>query len=197
MKTLFSRYQHQLLITILTLTLLLLACVPPAAETEVHSLGPASDISDLVAQTSFQSLKGKVVSVPDGDTIVILNAKNETFKIRLKGIDAPESGQPFGQRAKQRLSTLVFNQNVVVEWNERDRYGRILGKVQKNGQDICLKMIQNGFAWHFKRFEQSQTEEDRINYSEAEEISRQQEIGLWTDPNPIPPWDYRSQTKYQ
>jgi endonuclease YncB( thermonuclease family) len=181
-----------LLALLLTLALFLLSCAAPSA-TEEDSFNPAGDSSIQASQTS-QTLQGKVVTVLDGDTIIVLNENKKTFKVRFKGIDAPEKSQAFGQQAKQKLSSLIFDRNVSVEWQERDRYQRILGKVENNGQDICLKMIETGYAWHYKRFQESQQPSDRLSYTEAENRSRQQKIGLWHDPNPIPPWDYRSQT---
>jgi len=181
-----------LLALLLTLTLFLLSCAAPSA-TEEESFSPAGD-STIEAPQSSKTLQGKVVGVLDGDTIIVLDTNKETFKIRFKGIDAPEKSQAFGQQAKQKLSSLIFDRNVRVEWQEHDRYQRILGKVESYGQDICLKMVETGYAWHYKRFQQSQQPSDRISYAEAENRSRRQKIGLWQDPNPIPPWNYRSQT---
>jgi len=177
----------------LLLTLTLFSCATPTA-TKEDSFSPTGD-SFTQASESSQILEGKVVSILDGDTIIVLDTNNETFKVRLASIDAPENSQPFGQQAKQKLSSLIFDRNVSVKWKVRDRYERILGKVENNGQDICLKMIETGYAWHYKRFQQSQQPSDRNSYTEAENRSRQQQIGLWKDPNPIPPWDYRSQPK--
>jgi len=72
---------------------------------------------------------GQVVAVSDGDTIKVLDDSKKLFVIRLMGIDAPEKAQPFGQRAKQSLSELVFQRRVEVQWNKRDRYDRVVGKV--------------------------------------------------------------------
>lgn len=66
-------------------------------------------------------LVGYVVGVADGDTITVLDAERQQHKIRLMGIDAPEKAQAFGDRSKTNLSRLVFNKDVRVEWNKRDR----------------------------------------------------------------------------
>jgi endonuclease YncB( thermonuclease family) len=175
---------------IFAFSLFQLSCATPA-QTDADSFSSTSDSATQPAQT-HQILQGKVVAILDGDTIIVLNAKKESFKIRFKGIDAPEKSQTFGQQAKENLSSLIFNRNVSVQWQERDRYQRILGKVEIAGQDIGLKMIENGYAWHYKRFQESQQPSDRISYAEAENRSRQQKIGLWQDPNPMPPWEYRT-----
>ena len=75
------------------------------------------------------TITGRVVGVADGDTVTVLDAEKVQHKIRLAGIDAPEKSQPFGNRSKQNLSDLVFQKDVRVDWDKRDRYGRIVGKV--------------------------------------------------------------------
>jgi hypothetical protein len=76
-----------------------------------------------------ESLFGRVVGVSDGDTVTVLDATKAPHKVRLAGIDAPEKGQPFGQRAKENLSRLVFGKDVRVAWHKKDRYGRLVGTV--------------------------------------------------------------------
>jgi endonuclease YncB( thermonuclease family) len=86
------------------------------------------------------------VRVSDGDTIVILDASNAQHKIRLVGIDAPEKGQAFGTKSKEHLSDSVAGKFLVVEYEKRDRYKRILGKVLLSGQDMNLEQINAGLA---------------------------------------------------
>ena len=112
--------------------------------------------------------------------------------VRLQGIDAPESRQPFGQRSKQYLSSLVFGQQVVVQWSKRDRYGRIVGQVVlPDGTDANLAQLQAGLAWFFRRYEREIDEPTRRVYSEAETVARAQKRGLWSDLASTPPWDFR------
>jgi endonuclease YncB( thermonuclease family) len=94
--------------------------------------------------TAAQSrpLVGRVVAISDGDTITVLDSNNIQHRIRLQGVDAPESKQAFGSRSKQNLSDLIFNKQVTVEWNARDRYQRILGKVMLEGRDINLEQLK-------------------------------------------------------
>ena len=141
------------------------------------------------------TLEGKVVHVADGDTITVLDASNTQHKIRLQGIDAPEKAQPFGQKSKQSLSQLVYNKQVTVEYQKKDKYGRTLGKVLHNGTDVCLEQIKLGMAWHYKQYKSDQPKEDRETYAQAELASRSMAVGIWKDKNPTPPWEFRKQAK--
>ncbi len=141
------------------------------------------------------TLIGKVVGVADGDTITVLDDQQTQHKVRLMGIDSPEKAQPFGQNAKQSLSDLVFGRSVNVEWQKLDRYERIVGKVLVNGQDANLEQIRRGLAWHYKKYEREQEPLDRATYSQAEIEARMGNRGLWSDPEPIPPWDWRKSKK--
>ena len=147
----------------------------------------------LIFQQSVfaESLPGKVVGVSDGDTITVLDSNHGQHKIRLTGIDAPEKNQAFGQASKKSLSDMVFNQYVVVSWEKRDRYKRILGKVLLKDQDVCLEQVKRGMAWHYKKYEREQSSEDRTLYSKAEQNARKQRVGLWSDDAPIEPSEFR------
>jgi endonuclease YncB( thermonuclease family) len=136
-------------------------------------------------------LSGRIVGISDGDTVTLLDANQRQYKIRLTGIDAPEKKMPFGQRSKDHLSDLIFNKDVQVETEKLDRYGRTLGKIVFDRKDINLAMINAGLAWHYKKYQQEQSASDRLLYSHGEEQARFQHIGLWRDPNPTPPWDWR------
>lgn len=137
------------------------------------------------------NLTGRVVGLTDGDTVTVLDERNVQHKIRLSGIDAPEKRQDYGSRSRQHLASLVFNKNVSVIGDKRDRYGRVLGKVVVNGNDANLAMVSAGLAWHYKRYEKEQSVSDRRAYAEAELAARAERRGLWQMPNPVPPWDFR------
>lgn len=149
----------------------------------------------LVCLTCFgaraEAYGGRVVGVSDGDTITVLDSTNTQHKVRLSGIDAPEKSQPFGQRSKQSLSDLVFGRAVTVETTKRDRYGREVGKVLAGGLDVNLEQVRRGLAWHYKAYEREQPAEDRTTYSAAEQEAKAARIGLWTDPMPLAPWEFR------
>ena len=143
------------------------------------------------------TLSARVVRVTDGDTIVVLDATNTQHKIRLQGIDSPERGQAFGTKSKEYLSDLIAGKTVVVDYSKRDRYQRIVGKVMLDAQDVNLKQVQAGMAWHYKKYQGEQTADDRIAYSDAELDARRHKRGLWIDVNPIPPWEYRKAKRQQ
>jgi endonuclease YncB( thermonuclease family) len=137
------------------------------------------------------ALVGKVVAVADGDTITVLDDTKVQHKIRLAGIDAPERKQPFGQRAKEQLSDLVFGKTVQVETEKVDRYRRQIGKVLIDGRDANLAMVTSGMAWHYKKYQTEQAPSDRLLYARAEEDARAGRVGLWREPSPVAPWDWR------
>ena len=94
-------------------------------------------IFSICTASASKILQGKVVSVADGDTITVLDAEKTQHKIRLQGIDAPEKAQAFGAKSKQALYEMVHGKTVQVSFEKSDKYGRILGKVLLDGQDIC------------------------------------------------------------
>jgi endonuclease YncB( thermonuclease family) len=142
-----------------------------------------------------EELIGKVIKVSDGDTITVIDSNNQKHKIRLKGIDAPESQQTFGDVSTQSLSELVYDKEVLVTWDKKDRYYRILGKVIVEGNDANYEQLKKGLAWYYKQYEKDLNDEDKKKYSEAEERARNYTEGLWADSNSIPPWEFRRKGK--
>ena len=132
----------------------------------------------------------QVVKVTDGDTVHVLDRFRERHKIRLGGIDAPEKDQAFGRRSTQNLARYIEGKSVSVEYSKRDQYDRIIGKLLLDGRDINLLQVKEGFAWHYKRYQNEQSDLDRVLYSSAETEARGKKIGLWSVPA-IPPWEYR------
>lgn len=126
----------------------------------------------------------RVIGVADGDTITVLQ-NQQPLKIRLQGIDCPEGGQAFGSVAKRHLSDLVFGKDVTVTPTDMDRYGRTVADIAVGGRDVGLAMVEAGLAWHFTRY----SSDPRLAAAERE--AREARRGLWRDPNPIPPWEYR------
>jgi len=137
------------------------------------------------------TFEGKVIGVLDGDTIEVLGTGNIPRRVRLAGIDAPEKAQPFGQRSKQNLSGLVFGKQVKVDGSKTDKYGRTVGKVLVDGADANLAQVKAGFAWHYKQYASEQSANDRSLYAIGEDGARSARAGLWRDPNPMAPWDWR------
>lgn len=134
----------------------------------------------ITASLHAEEIRGKVVSIADGDTITVLDAEKVQHKIRLEGIDSPEKGQAFGTKSKEMLSELVGGKDVVVTWEKKDRNGRILGDVHIN-----LEMVQDGLAWHYKQYSKAKA------LADAEDEARKAKKGLWTDKSPEPPWEFR------
>jgi len=143
------------------------------------------------------TLSGRVVGVHDGDTITVLDANRTQYKIRLAGIDAPESKQAFGNRSKQNLSDLVFGKDVAVEWDKRDRYQRVVGVVLVDGHDVNLEQVRAGMAWWYRQYAKEQIPDDRRLYELAENEARAAKRGLWADANPMPPWEWRRSQRKQ
>ncbi len=148
-------------------------------------------IFSVCTASASKILQGKVVSVADGDTITVLDAEKNQHKIRLQGIDAPEKAQAFGAKSKQALYEMVHGKTVQVSFEKSDKYGRILGKVLLDGQDICHQQIKAGLAWHYKKYQNQQPLVDRDAYSASETAAKSEKLGLWSDPRPVAPWDFR------
>jgi endonuclease YncB( thermonuclease family) len=110
----------------------------------------------------------------------------------LMGIDAPEKKQNFGAASKQALSNYIYQKEVTVVYKKKDRYQHILGKVILDKQDVCLQMISDGMAWHYKDYEKEQSKTDRDLYSQAELKAREEKRGLWRVNDAINPKEYRA-----
>lgn len=139
---------------------------------------------------SAAEIRGKVVAITDGDTIKVLDDLDKgVLKIRLNKIDAPEKNQAFGQKSKQYLSNLVFGKQVIIRFKEIDRYGRILGVIYYDGAEVNLQMVKAGMAWHYAYYDKTPA------YIEAEKKARASKVGLWIDPEPISPYEFRKSRK--
>ncbi len=130
------------------------------------------------------SIMGKVVGVTDGDTVKVLRGK-ELFKIRLNGIDAPETKQAFGKKSKEFMSDLVFGKEVEVIVRDKDRYGRLVGDVMIGGKSANAELVAAGLAWQYTYYSKDKS------LAALEKAAKAKRLGLWADPSPIPPWEYR------
>jgi endonuclease YncB( thermonuclease family) len=140
--------------------------------------------SALAAKEHYE-LTGEVVKIADGDTLTILDGSKTQHKIRLAGIDAPEKGQAFGTKSRENLAAKVFRRNVRVEVIDVDRYRREVGRIFLGDRFINMEMVRDGFAWRYLQY-------DKLGeFTAAEADARRDGRGLWADPNPIPPWDWR------
>jgi micrococcal nuclease len=138
--------------------------------------------------TQSDTLTGKVIGISDGDSIKILVNKKQVT-VRLEGIDAPEEKQSFGNKSKQALSDMIFGREVTITDTSSDRYGRTLGTVMLGSTNINAKMIEDGWAWHYKEY----NKDKRLAALEKE--AKAAKRGLWADTNPLPPWEFRTRQK--
>ncbi|EIE3169285.1 thermonuclease family protein [Escherichia coli] len=135
--------------------------------------------------TLNQEIQGKVIRVLDGDTIEVLQDK-KPVRIRLANIDAPEKKQAFGRWSTNQLKALLAGQSVTVSYTQTDRYGRIIGRVfTMNGTEASRFMVQSGAAWIYERYNVDES------LPALQREAQEQKRGLWADPKPVPPWEWR------
>jgi len=139
----------------------------------------------LASAARAETFKGKVVGVTDGDSITVLRDDKSQVKVRLDQIDAPEISQPFGRAANKALSRLVFGKVVDIETSGLDKYGRTIGLVTLDCEAANYTMVKTGYAWAYRKYLRKY---DLLTW---EEDARNQRLGLWSEPNPIPPWEWR------
>ena len=126
------------------------------------------------------------VSAADGDTLTVRQGA-EHVRVRLAEIDAPEKAQPFSQVARRNLDGLCRNRPIEIETIDTDRYGRTVAHVYCDGVHVNWRQVEDGLAWCFTRYLR-RPEECRPREEEARQAKR----GLWREPNPQPPWDFRA-----
>lgn len=139
----------------------------------------------IVAVLILCQMTGKVVSITDGDTLIVRESPTKSVTVRLVHIDAPEKGQAFGTRARQKLSELAYGKEAEVIGISKDRYGRTLGEVIVQGKSVNLELVRQGFAWAYVDYSPPAA------YVSEQETARKERRGLWADAEPMPPWEYR------
>ncbi len=154
------------------------------------SIGKSSDVCLTASRVKVRNywdkeIQGKVIKIADGDTFTLIFENDFDVRVRLNGIDCPEKSQPFSKRAKQALSDFIFAKMVVVRYKNKDGYGRVLGDVFVDGLHINKEMLKLGLSWHYKRYS------DDVELDSLERDARQNRRGLWSEKNPIPPWEWR------
>ncbi len=142
-------------------------------------------------------MTGKVIRVADGDTATVQLPGGTSHRVRFLGIDAPEHDQEGGSESSISLISLIMGREVTVRYRATDQYGRILGKVLLDGRDINLEQIRNGNAWFYRHYAKTLFRGDAALYEKAESEAKEKRTGLWKDPSPLPPWDYRRQNRLQ
>lgn len=141
----------------------------------------------ILPQPAFTyDFTGPVVSVVDGDTIEVLHDQRAE-RIRLNGIDCPEKGQAYGQKAKHAASALVFGKEITLQTHGKDKYGRTIGDVLlPDGTNVNQELVKDGWCWWYRKYAPRDTVLEGLE-NEAREARR----GLWVDPHPVPPWEWR------
>jgi len=139
-------------------------------------------------------IEGMVRAVYDGDTVLLATREDNRLKVRLYGIDAPETakpdspGQPFGEIARRTLMYKIMGRQVTAEIMDMDRYRRTVAVIRYAGRDINREMVVEGMAWAYRQYLQAPYASEYIG---AEEVARARHKGLWRDDNPLPPWEFR------
>jgi micrococcal nuclease len=146
----------------------------------VIALGLSSGL--LAAPPATETtLRLKVTSVHDGDTLTGINEAIEQVRVRLDAVDAPELSQPYGQASRKALAEKVFGKAVTVTTKKRDQYGRVIvGK-----RDVNLELLEEGAVWHYEKYDRNK------RLREAAQGARTAKKGLWREPDPVAPWDWR------
>lgn len=155
-----------------------------------------------LAKSPVRTIEGVVSKVSDGDTAQVQDALGAKVKVRLYGIDAPETekrnrktgriskpGQPYGEEAFQALKGKIGGQRVTIEVRDIDRYRRTISVVRLGGRDINQEMVREGVAWAYRQYLDRPYASD---YIQAEELARKERRGLWRQGNPQPPWEFRT-----
>lgn len=155
------------------------AVVPPASAPQIQPLQQSPPPGVPVARHTW-----RVVGVYDGDTVTCLDEAGQQQKVRLAGIDAPESSQDYGPTAREALAGLVFGRTVEVVDGGRDANGTLLGRVFVEGQDVNRQMVATGNAW---------ADPAAVDpaLAAAQTDAQTRSLGLWAQPNPAPPWAER------
>lgn len=143
------------------------------------------------AQRAAPTFQARVVGVSDGDTVTVLTDDRRQVKIRLAEIDAPEARQPYGSRAKQELSSIVFGRAVTVTPRDVDRYGRTVAMLRVGTTDASAAMVRRGAAWVFRQYSTDPT------LPPLEQAARRARVGLWALPDDqrLPPWQWRQRVR--
>lgn len=144
-------------------------------------------------------IEGMVKAVYDGDTVLLATREESRLKVRLYGIDAPETrkpdkpGQPYGEVAKRTLMYKIMGRRVTAEIMDIDQYKRAVAIIRYDGKDINREMVAEGMAWAYRQYLQGGPYESE--YSNREAWAHSHRAGLWRESHPQPPWEFRNGQK--
>ncbi|WP_165044162.1 thermonuclease family protein [Dysgonomonas sp. ZJ709] len=145
---------------------------------------PDNKQTEAIIVKPNDKLNGKIIRISDGDTVVLLDSLGTHHKIRLDGVDCPETGQDFGTKATNFTKDLCIDKHITVDVVGTDQYQRILGVVYVDDININEELLKNGLAWRYKYNKSPR-------YLELEEDARLRKINIWSMKNPVAPWDFR------
>ena len=148
----------------------------------------------IYAYASDGKVIGNLNRVVDGDTIYLKTNANNSIKVRLAFIDAPELNQPFGKDAKAFLKK-IEGQKVEIDVKSKDRYGRHVAILFHQNADINLLMIENGCAWVYTKYLKYASKPIRNKYLHAESLAKENALGLWQTKDYIAPWEWRKHSR--
>lgn len=136
-----------------------------------------------------QTLYGKVISIKDGDTVVVIDSLNNQITLRLAEVDCPEKNQPFGTKAKQFTSEQVYLKKIKYVVSDTDKYGRSIAMIfyDSDNKYLSAEIIKAGMGWHYKRYSKSK------ELADLEIDAKKNKRGLWVDSNPVEPSAWRKQ----
>jgi len=161
----------------------------------VRGFAVAAGLALCVAVSHAETLVGRVIHVSDGDTVTVLMRGHDQIRVRVAGIDAPESKQDFGRRSRQLMTQLVKGRDVRVIVVDRDKYGRYVARIETEEGDAGERMLEAGLARVFVRYVRNLPRDYQVAYTHAEALARTESRGLWSDPKQIPPWEWRQMNK--
>ena len=130
------------------------------------------------------ALTGRVERVIDGDSLEVATSDG-AVEVRLFGIDAPEHDQPYADAARAELAKRVKGKPVRLEVEDHDHYGRTVARVFVGDEDVNAALVRAGAAWVYRRY----SEDPKL--LAAEDEARRAKRGLWAEPDPTPPWEWR------
>ena len=156
-----------------------LAAVSPVA-TEVQVSRAPSTLN-----SSGYEFQARVVAVTDGDTVVVEDAGRRRRVVRIEGLDCPESGQPYGGVARRFTRSALFDRVARIKVITTDIHKRLVARVYVDGLDVSLELLKRGLAWHYTDYSHDPS------LAAAEQAARRQRNGIWSEPNPVPPWAWR------